>query len=237
MTASNNGIALAKQRLRSAIERGVLRAAVQATEAELSYELEDISCDLTVILSTTPASGAAEMREAINILDERAEGFAKRSYSIFNGAIVAKELKFVADMLRALPLPVASLPDREAIARLLKIAFVERTMHHPVGPYQESLDHVFLAMADALHSASSTKSHQSDGGECACGKFDDGKQCPDSRGRPLCVNPAAPDSPNVRCPNCNDANEYGDYEGPTCEVCGGVGRVSPSTKSDGEKSV
>lgn len=27
------------------------------------------------------------------------------------------------------------------------------------------------------------------------------------------------------CPNCHDANSCGDYEGPTCEVCMGVGRV------------
>lgn len=30
------------------------------------------------------------------------------------------------------------------------------------------------------------------------------------------------------CPNCNDANKYGDYEGPTCEVCGGTGHVFTS---------
>lgn len=26
------------------------------------------------------------------------------------------------------------------------------------------------------------------------------------------------------CENCHDANKYGDYEGPTCDVCGGTGR-------------
>jgi hypothetical protein len=29
----------------------------------------------------------------------------------------------------------------------------------------------------------------------------------------------------VECPNCHDANKYGDYEGPTCEVCKGLGFV------------
>ena len=27
------------------------------------------------------------------------------------------------------------------------------------------------------------------------------------------------------CPNCHNANKYGDYEGPTCEVCMGDGFV------------
>lgn len=29
----------------------------------------------------------------------------------------------------------------------------------------------------------------------------------------------------VICPNCHDANSCGDYEGPTCEVCGGDGHI------------
>ncbi len=32
--------------------------------------------------------------------------------------------------------------------------------------------------------------------ECACGKFNDGKECPDRDGRPLCVDPSAPDQPD-----------------------------------------
>lgn len=40
--------------------------------------------------------------------------------------------------------------DREAVARELKIIFIERTMHHPAGAYSEKLDHVFAAMADAI---------------------------------------------------------------------------------------
>lgn len=28
-----------------------------------------------------------------------------------------------------------------------------------------------------------------------------------------------------KCQKCNDANEYGDYEGPTCDVCHGYGHV------------
>lgn len=28
------------------------------------------------------------------------------------------------------------------------------------------------------------------------------------------------------CPTCNDANANGDYEGPTCETCGGIGKVA-----------
>lgn len=27
------------------------------------------------------------------------------------------------------------------------------------------------------------------------------------------------------CPNCHDANSCGDYEGPTCDVCHGEGRI------------
>lgn len=30
------------------------------------------------------------------------------------------------------------------------------------------------------------------------------------------------------CPNCHNANSCGDYEGPTCEVCNGVGTVPSS---------
>ena len=30
------------------------------------------------------------------------------------------------------------------------------------------------------------------------------------------------------CPNCNDANSCGDYEGPTCNVCNGTGKVQPT---------
>lgn len=29
----------------------------------------------------------------------------------------------------------------------------------------------------------------------------------------------------TRCPVCNHANEYGDYEGPTCDTCGGEGFI------------
>lgn len=29
----------------------------------------------------------------------------------------------------------------------------------------------------------------------------------------------------MQCPRCHDANSCGDYEGPTCEVCNGEGRV------------
>jgi hypothetical protein len=31
----------------------------------------------------------------------------------------------------------------------------------------------------------------------------------------------------IECPNCHDANKYGDYEGPACEVCLGDGFISP----------
>jgi hypothetical protein len=31
----------------------------------------------------------------------------------------------------------------------------------------------------------------------------------------------------MECPNCHNANKYKDYEGPTCEVCGGAGTISP----------
>lgn len=34
------------------------------------------------------------------------------------------------------------------------------------------------------------------------------------------------------CPNCHNANQYGDYEGPTCEVCMGDGFVPDETKVD-----
>jgi hypothetical protein len=30
----------------------------------------------------------------------------------------------------------------------------------------------------------------------------------------------------IKCPQCHDANEYGDYEGPTCDRCLGEGFVS-----------
>jgi hypothetical protein len=42
-----------------------------------------------------------------------------------------------------------------------------------------------------------------------------------------------------KCPNCNDANEYGDYEGPTCEVCGGIGRAlsTPPVAAESNASV
>lgn len=40
-------------------------------------------------------------------------------------------------------------------------------------------------------------------------------------------NPAQPATdapvPRVECTNCHNANKYGDYEGPTCEVCMGDG--------------
>jgi DnaJ-class molecular chaperone len=37
---------------------------------------------------------------------------------------------------------------------------------------------------------------------------------------------ALPDeAATMECPKCHDANKYGDYEGPTCEVCMGDGRV------------
>ncbi len=40
------------------------------------------------------------------------------------------------------------------------------------------------------------------------------------------------------CPNCNDANQYGDYEGPTCQVCGGTGRIAaPSAPASGGEPV
>lgn len=39
-----------------------------------------------------------------------------------------------------------------------------------------------------------------------------------------------------KCPNCNDANEYGDYEGPTCEVCGGTGRFPGRSGNQGQAS-
>jgi hypothetical protein len=29
----------------------------------------------------------------------------------------------------------------------------------------------------------------------------------------------------VECPYCHNANEFGDYEGPTCEVCDGEGYI------------
>lgn len=34
--------------------------------------------------------------------------------------------------------------------------------------------------------------------------------------------------PTKECPNCHNANKYGDYEGLACEVCGGEGFISPS---------
>lgn len=36
------------------------------------------------------------------------------------------------------------------------------------------------------------------------------------------------------CPNCKNANEYGDYEGPTCEVCMGDGFVADDWRDIGE---
>lgn len=36
----------------------------------------------------------------------------------------------------------------------------------------------------------------------------------------------------IECPNCHNANKYGDYEGPTCEVCGGTGAVGDETMTD-----
>jgi DnaJ-class molecular chaperone len=30
------------------------------------------------------------------------------------------------------------------------------------------------------------------------------------------------------CQNCHNANKYGDYEGPTCEACDGLGFVKPA---------
>lgn len=37
------------------------------------------------------------------------------------------------------------------------------------------------------------------------------------------------------CPNCHDANRYGDYEGPTCQVCMGDGFICRSPAlSNGE---
>lgn len=49
--------------------------------------------------------------------------------------------------------------------------------------------------------------------------------CPERKMRP----------PGTECPNCHNANKYGDYEGPTCDVCLGVGFVGdtpafPSTE-------
>lgn len=35
------------------------------------------------------------------------------------------------------------------------------------------------------------------------------------------------------CPNCNNANEYGDYEGPTCEVCMGTGHLPVTCRDCG----
>lgn len=29
----------------------------------------------------------------------------------------------------------------------------------------------------------------------------------------------------IECPHCHDANCCGDYEGPTCEVCMGEGKI------------
>ncbi len=29
----------------------------------------------------------------------------------------------------------------------------------------------------------------------------------------------------MECPNCHNANKHGDYEGPTCDVCHGVGYI------------
>lgn len=31
----------------------------------------------------------------------------------------------------------------------------------------------------------------------------------------------------AECPNCHNANKYGDYQGPTCDVCGGYGFLAP----------
>jgi hypothetical protein len=35
----------------------------------------------------------------------------------------------------------------------------------------------------------------------------------------------------IECPHCHDANSCGDYEGPTCEVCMGEGKI-PSPHTD-----
>lgn len=53
-------------------------------------------------------------------------------------------------------------------------------------------------------------------------KTDSGYSEPNEPQVPL----TAPEPKIVECPNCHDANKYGDYEGPTCEVCSGVGSVA-----------
>lgn len=41
----------------------------------------------------------------------------------------------------------------------------------------------------------------------------------------------------MECPNCHDANKCGDYEGPTCDTCGGVGFVGiPSDEEFTERT-
>jgi hypothetical protein len=44
------------------------------------------------------------------------------------------------------------------------------------------------AVAEFEHALAAA--NQSDGGECACGKFNDGEQCPGPDGRPLCAGPS-----------------------------------------------
>lgn len=41
-----------------------------------------------------------------------------------------------------------------------------------------------------------------------------------------------PHQPMKVCPNCNDANSCGDYEGPTCEVCHGEVKVPDTTATN-----
>lgn len=48
--------------------------------------------------------------------------------------------------------------------------------------------------------------------------------CPDCGGEGHIQTHA--DGRGIECPNCHNANKYGDYEGPTCEVCMGDGFVA-----------
>jgi hypothetical protein len=43
--------------------------------------------------------------------------------------------------------------------------------------------------------------------------------------------PLEPSSGKVECQNCHNANKYGDYEGPTCDVCGGEGFISEAMEA------
>lgn len=38
----------------------------------------------------------------------------------------------------------------------------------------------------------------------------------------------------IECPKCHDANKYGDYQGPSCDLCGGTGKVDAAEISQGE---